>query len=87
MGFGVGERFDEDERIKWEKKILIYNKSTSKPLKVKSDPQPGPQHYSLINHWPGKIVKMKSKKVKEEERNFLSKISKGVVINPYYRKI
>lgn len=27
LGFGVGDRFDEDERKKWEKKLLVYNKN------------------------------------------------------------
>lgn len=61
LGFGVGERFDKDERTKWQEKVQVYNKNATKPLNAKSDPNPGPAHYSLINHWPGKV----NKKVKD----------------------
>lgn len=54
MGFGVGDRFEKNEQVKWQEKLKVYNKFAQKPLNTKSDPQPGPQHYSLINHWPGK---------------------------------
>lgn len=86
LGFGVGDRFQKDERIKWEERLKIFNKTASKPMSLKTDPQPGPQHYSLINHWPGKVNK-NIKIKKEEGHNYLKHITKGVVINPYYRKI
>ncbi len=84
-GFGVGSRVPLDEKTKWEKKVKNYNKYSEKPLNAKSDPQPGPAHYSLICHWKGKVTR-KNKDEMNKKPNFLSKISKGPQINPYYKK-
>ena len=84
-GFGVGSKIPKDENTKWLKKMEIKNKYAEKKINTKIDPTPGPAHYSLISHWKGKTTK-KNKEKLEKLPHHLSKISKGPVINAYYRK-
>lgn len=84
-GFGVGSKIPEAKHVKWKKKMEIKNTYAEKKIDLKKDPTPGPAHYSLISHWKGKTNK-KNKEKLDKLPHHLSKLSKGPVINAYYRK-
>lgn len=74
-----------DETTKWLKKVEMYNAKSEKQIDPKADPLPGPNAYTLPLEWKGKVTK-KNKNIPVQP-HLLDTISRGPVINAYYKKI
>ena len=85
MGFGVGERLPLDDTQKWLKKIERYNIHADKPYNPKIDPSPSSNTYELCMEWKGKVSKKNRNKL--QKNHILDTISKGPVINDFYKRV
>lgn len=74
-----------DETQKWLKRIEKYNVHADKPIDPKKDPIPGPNAYELALEWKGKVLK--KHKNKKQQNHIFDTISKGPVVNAYYKQL